>query len=77
MYRATEIIWLPECIIYGRKIIYVTTSVLPLKFRVQSPVRLILMWTRTQSSCEKRYSQRPAESHGFSPGTPVSSHRES
>jgi hypothetical protein len=32
--------------------------------------------TRTQSSCEKSKSQR-AESRGFSPGTPVSSHRES
>jgi hypothetical protein len=31
--------------------------------------------TRTQFSCEK--SQRSAESRGFSPGTPVSSHRES
>jgi hypothetical protein len=34
--------------------------------------------TRTQSSCEKsKKSQRSAESRGFSPGTPVSSHRES
>jgi hypothetical protein len=33
--------------------------------------------TRTQSSCEKSKSQRSAESRGFSPGTPVSSHRES
>jgi hypothetical protein len=32
---------------------------------------------RTQSSCEKSKSQRYAESRGFSPGTPVSSHRES
>jgi hypothetical protein len=32
--------------------------------------------TRTQSSCEKSKSQRSAESRGFSPGTPVSSHRE-
>jgi hypothetical protein len=32
--------------------------------------------TRTQS-CEKSKSQRSAESHGFPPGTPVSSHRES
>ena len=32
--------------------------------------------TRTQSSCEKSKSQRSAESHGFPPGTPVSSHRE-
>ena len=29
------------------------------------------MWTRIQSSCEKSYSQRSAESLGFSPGTPV------
>ena len=33
--------------------------------------------TRTQSSREKSKSQRSAESRGFSPGTPVSSHRES
>ena len=33
--------------------------------------------TRTQSSCEKSKSQRSAESRGFRPGTPVSSHRES
>jgi hypothetical protein len=33
--------------------------------------------TRTQSSCEKSKSQRSTESRGFSPGTPVSSHRES
>ena len=34
--------------------------------------------TRTQSSCEQsKKSQRSAESRGFSPGTPVSSHRES
>jgi hypothetical protein len=33
--------------------------------------------TRTQSSCEKSKSQCSAESHGFSPGTPVSSNRES
>ena len=33
--------------------------------------------TRTQSSYEKSKSQRSAESRGFSPGTPVSSHRES
>ena len=33
--------------------------------------------TRTQSACEKSKSQRSAESRGFSPGTPVSSHRES
>jgi hypothetical protein len=33
--------------------------------------------TRTQTSCEKSKSQRSAESRGFSPGTPVSSHRES
>ena len=32
--------------------------------------------TRTQSSCEKSKSQRSAESRGFSPGTPVFSHRE-
>ena len=33
--------------------------------------------TRTQSPCEKSKSQRSAESRGFPPGTPVSSHRES
>jgi hypothetical protein len=33
--------------------------------------------TRTQSSCEKSESERSAESRGFPPGTPVSSHRES
>jgi hypothetical protein len=33
--------------------------------------------TRTQSSCENSKSQRSAESRWFSPGTPVSSHRES
>jgi aspartate carbamoyltransferase catalytic subunit len=33
--------------------------------------------TRTQSSCEKSKSQRSAESRGFSPGTSISSHRES
>jgi hypothetical protein len=33
--------------------------------------------TQTQSSCEKSKSQRSAESRGFPPGTPVSSHRES
>ena len=33
--------------------------------------------TRTQSSCEKSKSQRSAESRGFPPDTPVSSHRES
>ena len=36
-----------------------------------------LIATRTQSSCEKSKSQRSAESRGFPPGTPVSSHRES
>ena len=30
-----------------------TTRLSPLRFRVRSPVRFILMWTRTQSSCEK------------------------
>ena len=30
-----------------------TTSLSPLRFRVRSPGRFILMWTRTQSSCEK------------------------
>ena len=30
-----------------------TTRLSPLRFRVGSPVRFILMWTRTQSSCEK------------------------
>ena len=39
--------------------------------------RYFLDATRTQSSCEKSKSQRSAESRGFSPGTPVSSHRES
>ena len=29
------------------------TRLSPLRFRVRSPVRFILMWTRTQSSCEK------------------------
>jgi hypothetical protein len=33
--------------------------------------------TRTQCSCEKSKSQRSAESRGFPPGSPVSSHRES
>ena len=33
--------------------------------------------TRTRSSCEKSTSQRSAEGRGFSPGTSVSSHRES
>jgi hypothetical protein len=33
--------------------------------------------TRTQSSCEKSKSQLSAESRGFSPVSPVSSHRES
>ena len=33
--------------------------------------------TRTQPSREKSKSQRSAESRGFPPGTPVSSHRES
>jgi hypothetical protein len=33
--------------------------------------------TRTQSSREGSKSQRSAESRGFPPGTPVSSHRES
>ena len=37
----------------------------------------VLNATRTQSSCERSKSQRSAESRGFSPGTPVSSHRES
>jgi hypothetical protein len=39
--------------------------------------RYFLDATRTQSSCEKSKSQRSAESRGFSPGTPVSSNRES
>ena len=39
--------------------------------------RYFLDATRTQSSCEKSKSQRSAESRVFSPGTPVSSHRES
>jgi hypothetical protein len=39
--------------------------------------RYFLDATRTQSSCEKSKSQRSAESRGFSPGTPVSSHMES
>ena len=30
-----------------------TTCLSPLRFRVRSPVRFILMWTRRQSSCEK------------------------
>ncbi len=30
----------------------------------------------TYDSCVKRVSQRSAERRGFSPGTPVSSHRE-
>ena len=30
-----------------------TTRLSPLRFRVRSPVRFTLMWTRTQSSCEK------------------------
>jgi hypothetical protein len=38
--------------------------------------RYFLDATRTQSSCEKSNSQRSAESRGFPPGTPVSSHRE-
>ena len=42
-----------------------------------SPSENFLNATRTQSSCEKSKSQRSAESHGFPPGTPVSSHRES
>ena len=33
--------------------------------------------TQTQSSCEKNKSQCSAESRGFSPGTVVSSHRDS
>jgi hypothetical protein len=33
--------------------------------------------TRTQSSCEKSKSQCSAESRGFPPDTPVSSHKES
>jgi hypothetical protein len=37
----------------------------------------LLNATWTQSSCEKSISQLSAESRGFSPGTPVSSHRES
>jgi hypothetical protein len=37
----------------------------------------ILNATRTQSSCEKSKSQHFAESCGFSPSTPVSSHKES
>jgi hypothetical protein len=37
----------------------------------------VLNATRTQSSCEKSKSRRFAESRGLSPGTPVSSHRES
>ena len=45
----------------------------PLKSRVRFSVRI----SRTQSSCEKSISQRSAESRGFSPGTPVSSHKES
>ena len=36
-----------------------------------------LIVTRTQSSCEKSISQCSAECHGFSLGTPVSTHRES
>ncbi len=39
--------------------------------------KCLLNVTRTQSSCEKSISQRSAEGRGFSPGTPVSSHRES
>jgi hypothetical protein len=38
---------------------------------------IFLNATRTQSPCEKSKSQRSAESRGFSPGTTVSSHRES
>jgi hypothetical protein len=41
-----------------------------LRSRVRFPVRNFLTVTRTQSSCEKRKSQRSAESRGFSPGTP-------
>jgi hypothetical protein len=33
--------------------------------------------TRTQSSCEKSKKSTLCRSRGFSPGTPVSSHRES
>ena len=39
--------------------------------------RAFLNATRTRSSCGKSKGQRSAESRGFSPGTPVSSHRES
>ena len=42
-----------------------TTGLSPLRFRVRSPVRFILMWSRTQSSCDWV--------RGFSPGAPVSS----
>ena len=30
-----------------------TTCLLPLRFRVRSPLRFILMWTRIRSSCQK------------------------
>jgi hypothetical protein len=45
--------------------------------RRSKPQWELLNATRTQSSCEKSKSQRSAESRGISPGTPLSSHRES
>ena len=54
-----------------------------LRWRICQSARLspLLTWVQfpcgtTYDSYVKRVSQRSAESRGFSPGTPVSSHRE-
>ena len=44
-------------------------SLIPSKVHLNVDSNPVLMW--------KEYSQRSAESRGFSPGTPVSFHRES
>ena len=54
-----------------------TTRLSPLRFRVRSPVRFILMWTRTQSSDKKSIVNALPKVRGFCPGSPVSCHRES
>ena len=53
------------------------TCLSPLRLWVRSLIRFILMWTRTQSSCEKSTVNALPKVVGFFPGTPVSSHRKS
>jgi hypothetical protein len=50
---------------------------LPLRSQVQTSVRTFSMRLELSPHVKRVKSQRSAESRGFSPSTPVSSHRES